>query len=89
MGLTSRSGTRVQIELGKILTLYGGMATGLALRKVDDEHYLCSYWDGIQNCKEVVHVQDIVAGGRIAEIASTKNEVEEKAPEGCESGALD
>ena len=76
----------MQIELGKILTLYGGMATGLALRKVDDEHYLCSYWDGIQNCKEVVHVQDIVAGGRI-EVASTKNEVVEVEDAGCEGGA--
>ena len=73
------------IPLGKPLTLYT-MAIGLALRKVDEEHYLCSFHDGQSNRKEVVHVDDIKVGGKLQEV-NTKNEVEDKPPEGCESGA--
>jgi len=74
------------IPLGKPLTFYG-LAVGLALKQIDSTHYLCSFHDGSDNRKEVVHVDDIVLGGRLAEKSSTKNEVIDKPPEGCESGA--
>ena len=61
------------IPLGKPLTFYG-LAVGLALKQIDSTHYLCSFHDGSDNRKEVVHVDDIVLGGRL-HVASTKNEV--------------
>ena len=73
------------IPLGKALTLYG-MAIGLALKQVDEDHYLCSFHDGVDNRKEVVHKDDIVLGGRIHEV-DTKNEVLEVEDAGCEGGA--
>ena len=73
------------IPLGKPLTFYG-LAVGLALKQIDSTHYLCSFHDGSDNRKEVVHVDDIVLGGRLQE-ASTKNEVIEVEDAGCEGGA--
>ena len=73
------------IPLGKPLTLYT-VAIGLALRKVDEKNYLCSFHDGQSNRKEVVHVDDIKVGGKLQEV-DTKNEVLEVEDAGCEGGA--
>jgi len=75
----------LSIPLGRPLTFYG-LAVGLALKQIDSTHYLCSFHDGSDNRKEVVHVDDIVLGGRLQE-ASTKNEVIEVEDAGCEGGA--
>ena len=72
------------IPLGKPLTLYT-MAIGLALRKVDEEHYLCSFHDGQSNRKEVVHMDDIKVGGKLQEV-NTKNEVEHVDATSCTGG---
>ena len=73
------------IPLGKALTLYT-QAVGLALKQVDETHYLCSFHDGMDNRKEVVHIDDIVVGGRIHQV-DTSNEVIEVEDAGCEGGA--
>ena len=73
------------IPLGKPLTFYG-LAVGLALKQIDSTHYLCSFHDGSDNRKEVVHVDDITIGGRLAEKSSTKNEVIDSSVDNCVGG---
>jgi len=74
------------IPLGKAITIYG-LAVGLALRKLDDTTYLCSYHNGNENRCDPIHVDDIVVGGKIDHQVDTSNEVIEVEDAGCEGGA--
>jgi hypothetical protein len=73
------------IPLGKAITIYG-QVVGLALKQIDEDHYLCSYHNGNENRCDPIHKDDIVLGGRIQEV-DTSNEVLEVEDAGCEGGA--